>query len=147
MHSQIQEQFPQNREHQPLQSVGEDTGLQPTSEEALDTVLRDDGFRSSEVPYPCRVHLAVRLDYTERVRDSVGHDRRAESDERLAKEFLPKVRRGREDLVQVVVRPEPGVMADEGRCRGRERAVPQRSYTIALDLRKAMSLSIRRRDS
>ena len=118
-----------------METVGEDARLEPAAEEPAQPVLRDDRLGGGDVPDARRVHLAVRLDDAERVRDRVRDDGRAEADERLPEELRADRRGRRERAVEVVVRPEPRVVPDERRRGGRERAVPERADAVALDLR------------
>ena len=84
----IEEEPPQNREEQTLQTVREDAGLQPATEQTLQAICRNDSARSVHVSYLRLVHLAVGLHHAQRVGDRVGHDGGAEANERAASERL-----------------------------------------------------------
>lgn len=102
-HSHIREQLPKNREQETLQTIREQSSRKTTSEQSRDSFLADDllgGFhynrsRSDDAPrydyYFLRtvsdialVHLSVRLDHTQTVRDRVRDDGRRESDKGLS---------------------------------------------------------------
>ena len=133
-HLQVQEELPQNREHQPLQAVRQYPRLQPPPQQPPQPVLRDDRVRRGHIPNARRVHLAVGLDHAQRVRDGVRDDGRAEADERLAEQLFPDVGGRRQREVEEVIGPEPGVVSNKGGSGGRERAVPEGTDTVPFDL-------------
>ena len=60
----LQEQLPENREHQSLETIGEDPSLQSTTEQAADTIGGDDSFGSLPVSNTPLMHLSISLDDT-----------------------------------------------------------------------------------
>jgi hypothetical protein len=85
---QVFEELPKDREHEPLQAVCYNTGFQTTTEQADQAVGSNYRPSGVEIPDAGFVNLPVRLDHAEGVRNGVGGNGRAESDECSAKEFL-----------------------------------------------------------
>lgn len=67
----LEEQLPQDREENALQAIGNDPRLQSTPEKTSSSVLTDDAPCSFGVRHSSFVHLSIRLDYTQRVRDRI----------------------------------------------------------------------------
>lgn len=155
-HLQIHKQLPQHREHSALQYIRQDPRLQPTPKEAPQALKRNDRLRRLPVPDARLVHLPVRLDDAQGVRDGVGDDRRAEPDERLAQDRTEESGRFGERVGEEVVGCEPlckegrvlvlggrdggggdetyGVVPGEVRGGRGDGTVPQRADTIFLNL-------------
>ena len=76
MYSQIQKHFP---EYHALQTIGQDPRLQASSEQALNAVGSNHCTCSIHIPDAGSVDLAVGLDYTQGIRDTIGsHETRRE---------------------------------------------------------------------
>lgn len=151
--SQIHKQLPQHREHRALQYIRQDARLEPAPKEAPQALQRNDRLGRLPVPDARLVHLPVRLDDAQGVRDGVRDDRRAEPDERLAQDRAEERGRLGERVGEEVVGCEPlcreggvlvrggregrgayGVVSGEVRGGRGDGAIPQRADTIFLDL-------------
>jgi hypothetical protein len=104
---QILKEPPQDGEHESLQTVRQNTGLQPTPEQANQAVSRNYLSSSIEVADAGLVDLPVGLDDAKRVRDRIRGNGRAESDECPTAEFLKEGVRLRQICFEIVERGEP----------------------------------------
>ena len=102
-HSQIHEKPPEDRKHQPLQTVSKDPGLQSTPEKSLQAINSNHGTGSIEITDASCIDLTIGLDDSERVGDGIRHDRSAEANEGLSAEFLQcGIRRRKMRLEEII---------------------------------------------
>ena len=117
------DELPQDGEHESLQAVGEDLGLQPSSEEGEDAVLLDDLLHGFGVRDDFCGRLSVDLNDSDGVGDRVGDDRGAEADEGVSHELELDLLVLGQYFLQGVVGEEPGIVSGEGSRESGHRSV------------------------
>ena len=125
---------PEHTEHEALQPIGKQPGLQASSQESHYTLLPDHQLRRLPVPNRLMVGLPDGLYHPHWISDAVRDHARSKPNASTSQQLLPGLVKLWKLLLQKIEGEKPGEVSGScgrGSCQG---TVPENSHTLALHL-------------